>query len=399
MSRKSLVMLGIQESSVTVVSRRIAAFMAAMMLVVAFGGTVALAPVSAQSGPVQAYVWADDPTAESYTPNQSFQHNSTGEVNTITRTGTGAYTVAIPGIGNGLGSLHLTAASGSAQGSEYVAGTTCKIDRSSANSEQYVVCFNAAGEPADSAFYLSYSAGDVDLGAHAAYLWANDPTADSYTPDERYQFNSTNNPNTVRRGGAGMYAVFLPGMAAHQGNVQVTPASGSTLGEISGVSCGVFAMGDAGDDARGVNVLCSDSSGSPVDTGFTLRYIVGVKDASSEAGIWARGGYAMVNHSGVSNRYTAGANFQFNSTGATNEIQRTDVGQYAIYLMNVGTEGGNVQVSAWGTEHASATCNVAYWDLEEGSDGLNFIVHAACYDVNGNPIDSFLHVSYVMPEE
>jgi hypothetical protein len=378
--------------------RRVVSIVIALLIVVSFASS--RVTVSAQDAPVQAYVWADDPTAESYTPNEQFQFNSTGEANMIVRTGTGAYTVNMPGTNPGLGNIQLTAASGSAEGSEFVPGTVCKIDRAPTGSEQFVVCFDAAGEPVDSAFTLMYTSGDVYLGEHGAYLWANDPMAESYTPDERYQFNSTQGVNTITRSEAGHYVVTLPGLATHMGNFQVTPASGSTLGEVPAVSCGISSWGDAGNDARGVTVICSDSDGALTDTGFTLQYAVGPA-ASSEgtATIWARGAYAMVNHSTATNRYDAGPNVRFNTTGAINAIQRTEQGKYTVTLMNVGKDGGNVQVSAWGTESSAATCNVSYWGLEEGTDGQNFLVHVACYDADGNAADSHLWVSYVMPEE
>jgi hypothetical protein len=107
----------------------------------------------------------------------------------------------------------------------------------------------------------------------------------------------------------------------------------------------------------------------------------------------------MVNHTSVDNRYDAGPNVRFNTTGAVNAIQRTELGKYTITLPNVGKDGGNVQVSAWGTQYAAATCNISYWGLEEGTDGQNFLVHVACYDTDGNAVDSQVWVSYVMPEE
>src|SRR5262249_51817494 len=39
------------------------------------------------------YVYANKSTSSFYTPNKTYQHNSTGATNTITRTGTGRYTV------------------------------------------------------------------------------------------------------------------------------------------------------------------------------------------------------------------------------------------------------------------------------------------------------------------
>jgi hypothetical protein len=372
--------------------------MLAFLMALSFGSSGVT--VTAQSAPVQAYVWADQPAADSYTPNAAFQFNSTGEANTIVRTGTGAYTVSLPGTAPGQGNIQLTAAGGSAEGSGFVPGTVCKIDvwpAAGKEHEQFVVCFDAAGEPVDSAFHLYYTSGDVFLGERAAYLWANDPSVRSYTPDERYQFNSTGALNNISRFETGTYGVMLPGFAAHPGNIQVTPASGSTLGEIPAATCGVSTTGDAGNDTRGVTVICADTNGTPVDSAFTLQYVAATNGTSSL--IWAEGAYAMVTHSSVTNLYEVGPLVRFNSTGAVDTIQRTDVGKYSITLMNVGQEGGNVQVSAWGTESTAVTCNIGNWGIAEGTAGLNFIVNVACYDNDGNAADSHLFVSYMVPVE
>ena len=374
-----------------------AALMVLSIVVTGFSQTA-----TAQVAVEQAYLWADQPSADAYTPNEGAQFNSAGQTNTIVRTGVGAYTLTFPGITTVTANVHVTASSGSAEGSELVPGTTCKVATAAVAGagglEQFVVCFNAAGEPADSGFSFLLNAGDMFLGEHGAYLWANDPTSDSYTPDEHYQYNSTSALNTVTKSEVGHYQVLLPGLAAFTGNIQVTAASGSTLGEVPAVSCGMSGTGDAGGDARGVSVRCADRSGTAVDSGFTLLFVVGVADPATGASIWARGGYAKITHSSVSNKYDAGAHFQFNSNGGFNQIQRTAVGMYTITFPNVGAEAGNVQVTAWGTEHPSAVCSVSYWDIQEGTDGKNFIVNAACYDAAGNPVDSFLWVTYVMPE-
>src|SRR5262245_49816001 len=52
-----------------------------------------------------------------------------------------------------------------------------------------------------------------------AYLWANQPGPASYTPDLRYQYNSTGAANTVTTVGVGQYRVFLPNLGANAGTV------------------------------------------------------------------------------------------------------------------------------------------------------------------------------------
>ena len=55
---------------------------------------------------------ADAPTAASYTPNLTYQFNSTGAVNTITRSGVGVYTVHFPGLDGNGGTALVTAYGG-----------------------------------------------------------------------------------------------------------------------------------------------------------------------------------------------------------------------------------------------------------------------------------------------
>src|SRR3954469_4558965 len=69
---------------------------------IALGAGAGLWPAAAAHATTwkAGYVWADRPTAGSYTPDGFFQYNGSGQVNTITRLGTGRWRVKFPGIGS-----------------------------------------------------------------------------------------------------------------------------------------------------------------------------------------------------------------------------------------------------------------------------------------------------------
>ena len=94
----------------------------------------------------------------------------------MVRTGVGAYTANLPNLGASAGMVHVTA---------YVSGTeTCKVASwlpSGSTQQVYVRCFTNAGVPVDTFYTLPYAHPSTVAG-HMAFLWANQPTAASYTP-------------------------------------------------------------------------------------------------------------------------------------------------------------------------------------------------------------------------
>jgi hypothetical protein len=101
--------------------------------------------VGTPTGGPRAYVWANQQGAASYTPSLSYQYNSTGGTNTITRSGVGVYQVRLPGAGNVSGHVQVTA---------YGSGSTrCKVQSWTSTVTAKLVnvrCFDTAGAPADS---------------------------------------------------------------------------------------------------------------------------------------------------------------------------------------------------------------------------------------------------------
>jgi hypothetical protein len=96
------------------------------------------------------YVWANNPTAISYTPSPAYAYNSSGGPITISRSATGQYTIRFAGLGgNGLSGGHV-------QVTAYGTGPeTCKVRSWSSNSTDFIVyvgCFNTAGNPVDTRY-------------------------------------------------------------------------------------------------------------------------------------------------------------------------------------------------------------------------------------------------------
>ncbi len=116
---------------------------------------------------VQCYLWANDPSPAlntPYVPSSGYSYNAVGRANaiTITKTGTGAYTVTCKGVGGG----PLFSGSGSWSFGGHVQvtayGTTadnCKVGSWSTGGSDFVAsvrCFNAAGAAADNRFDLLF---------------------------------------------------------------------------------------------------------------------------------------------------------------------------------------------------------------------------------------------------
>jgi hypothetical protein len=203
--------------------------------------------------------------AASYTPSTTYQYNSTGALNTITRSGVGAYQVSFPGIGGIGGTIRATA---------YGPGNeACHVfswSSLAANVLVNVRCQNPAGVPVDTAHTLTFHGTNGLLGTLTggprAYAWANLQASPSYTPSTTYQYNSTGALNTITRSGVGVYQVRLPGLNAISGHAQVTAyGAGSTR-------CKVQSWNTSG-AAKLVNIRCFDTAGAPADSRYVLDFV------------------------------------------------------------------------------------------------------------------------------
>jgi hypothetical protein len=214
------------------------------------------------------YVWANSPTSPSYTPSTTYQWNSTGGTNTITRNGTGLYTVILPGLNFTGGTAEVTAYSGNhyckVQGWG-PSGTTQRVN---------VACFSPQGTPADGMFTMAFSQFSPNMTPAFEYAWVDNATSPSSTPSTTYQKGGIIgrtagevpplNPITVTRSSAGVYNLRFPNMTITTNvktNVKVTAyGSGSE-------ACKVQSWG-----SESASVLCHNAAGSAADSRFTITY-------------------------------------------------------------------------------------------------------------------------------
>jgi hypothetical protein len=319
------------------------------------------------------YVWADQPTAASYTPMAAYQRNSTGASNTVTRQGVGAYTVRFPHLGSLGGTVNVTA-----YGST---GHLCKVGSWNPSGVDQLVsvrCFTNTGAAADSWFTASFTAPAQNPG-ELAFAWADQPSSASYTPSSTYQYNSTGATNTITRSGTGNYTVRMPRLGSvGAGHVKVT-----AYGAGNANACKVGGWSDNAGD-RMVNVLCHDVSGAAVDTTYTVTY---VRDVGILGVTGAAAGYVWADQPTSAN-YTPWPAYQFNSTGATNTITRSGTGSYTVRMPGLAANNGHVQVTAYG--YGSTRCKVANW-YASGSD---LLVNVQCSTVTGAAVDSMYTASY-----
>ncbi|MCG8555699.1 MAG: hypothetical protein MJD61_10500 [Proteobacteria bacterium] len=215
----------------------------------------AFAPSEAQAA-VRAYVWANNPTAPSYTPDPTYSNNPNGRIH-IQRRSQGRYDVTFAGVARRRSNVQVTS---------YGSGATyCKVLHWSSHGSDLVVsvgCFGRRGRPRDSQYTVLALAGGT--GPRMAYAWASRPGTASYPADQTYSHNQ-GGPVQIRRNGLGVYDVTFPRLAQNKqrgSTVQVTAyGPGDNY-------CKVGHWSRRGDLV--VRVLCFHSNGGAADAQFTI---------------------------------------------------------------------------------------------------------------------------------
>jgi D-arabinono-1,4-lactone oxidase len=329
----------------------------------------------------KAWVWANQPTATHYIPHTGYQYNSAGGSNQISRLATGQYQVDLPWLATSGGMVHAVA---------YGGNHYCKVVKwSPFESKQRirVNCFSPDGRPIDGQFILLFYKESRGATWANAYLWANQASAESYTPDTAYQWNSKGGLNTVRRLNVGHYQVTLPGINVLGGTVLATAYGPGTE------RCKVGGWGLSGNDTV-VTVYCFDPSGNPVDTRFTLSFMTDVglgirvsEDQHYGAYIWA--------DQPIAASYIPNRTYQLNTTGnSINQITRSSTGLYTVNFPRLKSFKSTAALSvAYGS--GSEYCAVQSW-VDDGRGGTNVVIR--CFNRSGNPTDTRFTVIYLTNE-
>jgi hypothetical protein len=324
-------------------------------------------------GPRWAYVWANQPTSSSYTPSTQYQRNSSGAKSTISRTGTGAYTVKFTNLSGGNGIVNVTAYDSSTNMCKVSSWTT-----NGSNREAGVRCFTNTGAATDSMFTVSYTRAQNNPGEFG-YVRADQPTTSSYTPGSDLRFNSTGGTNTVTRSGTGNYTVTMPGLgAAGTGTVLVTAFGTDSK------YCKVVFWSSNASSGRTINVHCYTAGGSPSDSQFTVTY---ANQISNLGVTGAKAGYVWADQP-AADSYPPFSSYQYNSSGATNTVSRNGTGNYTVHLPGIGDNNGHVQVTAYGS--GNERCKVGSW----GAFNNQLDATVLCFTPAGAPVDTFYTLSY-----
>ena len=192
--------------------------------------------------------------------------NSVGSANTVTIVGTGLFEVTLGGMGNGLNS-NVQVNAFSTNGTPHICTSQGWGSNNGVDVVAYVGCFDFAGNPYSADFSLFFQARHAAPGGWLGFLWADQPTAASYTPNSNWNYNNRGTPNTVTRSSTGAYTATFPGLRGG-GNPQVTAYS---FYGGAAAHCEISTWTATG-STTDVGVLCFDAHGNPADEYFSLSY-------------------------------------------------------------------------------------------------------------------------------
>ena len=325
----------------------------------------------------EAYLWANNPTAASYTPTPSYSWNGNRADPTITRSAVGVYTALLPGLGGSvsgeLGHVQVTPYANSLLRAKVSSWGT-----SGADAVVTVRCFDSAGAPADSRFVLSYNEVAAPIAANegsGAHVWANNATAASYTPSPAYTDSNGRlgpaNAETIDRLGVGFYRVELPNVAPSASSIALATAYGVTSSYAS-----VQVWGSNGNGGSIVYVNTYTAAGVPVDSQFTLLYLTNRPAAVQEVA------WAWVVPSG-SGPITPSGIYQYTRSGAPITVARDPVQQnrFVVTMPDVAPDNGVVHACAYNGNH---TAVVNSW----GQTGNGVVATVELFTPTGGPANN-----------
>jgi hypothetical protein len=207
-----------------------------------------------------AYGWDDVVTGSGALPSL-WSYDGKGGALSSTNTSTGNYTVTVPNLAGGNGTVKITPWGFSP--------TRCSVVSWGGGSVR-VGCTDAAGNPKNSAFNLTF-VNRLPLigvvGHKNGYSW-NYFSSSDYNPSGPYQFDSAAGTMTINYLGTGMYVVRFAGFGQNHGNVQAT-----AYGSAAGVTCNADGW-DGEFSLENVYVTCTNGSGTNVDSLFTVQFFI-----------------------------------------------------------------------------------------------------------------------------
>ncbi|WP_131736249.1 hypothetical protein [Actinomadura roseirufa] len=259
----------------------------------------------------------------------------------MTRTGTGAYQVRLPGIGSVTGIAHVTPYR------TVYRGRTCTITGQEPDGGDELVsvrCFDHTGLPVDWWFTVFDSTPTGGGGPYATIDYdapgggaSRDPVLNLRT------FNSAGGVARVVRQSTGLYHVTLTGepFAADAGHVQLTAAGGEP------VRC-TRTDAQVATKAIELTVSCfavtTSATPQPADAPWHLSY---VRDTGLHHNAAVPAAYVAT--TGDPAAPTISAAHTFTTNGETPTLNRLSAGHYRLTWTGIGKRGDSAQITATGT--------------------------------------------------
>jgi hypothetical protein len=309
------------------------------------------------------YVLALNPTSASYNAgNTDFAFNRSGGAITITRQGTGTYTVRFAGLSAVLGSKSTVHVTGFNLDNSYCKPANQKL----LSDVVHIKCFSpASGGPTDTYYsvYITRKYGSL------AFAFADKLTSTDYAPPA----SASHNPSgaiRVFRSGVGTYAVRFAGFGS-----KLTSNGGHAQAVAIGTGaqhCSIGGWGGSPDLT--VNVRCYSRDGVPKDVKFNLFFATPSPNLA----------YAWADQPATAS-YSPSTYYRSNPSGGAVTITRFALGRYKVVWSGLApTDGGDVQVTAYGP--GNIVCKV-----EEGFPVVR------CFDPSTNAlVDSAFDIMYFL---
>jgi len=315
----------------------------------------------------RAFVWADEPSAASYTPDAGYRYNPAGAV-TITRASPGSYTVRFAGLASVVFAANV-------QVTPYATTARCRANGVSVDGSDLRVsvrCDDAGGTGQDAQYSLLLTAAPAGTPG-VGYTW-NSSEASSSTPSN-FTYNASGGTTTITRTATGRYTVLFAGLApAGGGTVQVTAFDNLSSGlTVPGTACQSTLWTVT--TSVSIDVLCQNSVG-PVDARFYVLFLPSGQPTPGLAFAWAG--------QPTDASYTPPPAYSYNAGGGAITASRSGTGVYNMTFSGLAAPGGNVQITAFTPDRR---CYTIGWSSSA--------VNVACVDAAGAAADAAYNVLFV----
>lgn len=301
----------------------------------------------------------------------------------VTRTGTGAYRVRLPGVGSAAGIAHVTAYRTAYR------GRTCAVagqEPDGADELVSVRCFDHTGRPVDWWFtiFTTTPTGGGSPYATIDYDAPGGGTSQNPVLNPR-TFNSAGGVARVVRSSPGLYQVAITGrpFAADTGHVQLT-TSGSAP-----VRC-AHTNTEAGSDALELTIACHSIGTStppqPADAPWRLSYV-------RDTGLHHTPGVpaAHVAVTGDPADPTIDPAHTSSTNGETPTLNRLSTGHYRLTWPSLGKPGDSAQITSTGTN--GHYCHLGAINSYAAAPRL--LIDVYCHNPAGTPADATFTLAYL----